>query len=361
MTRNVLHVVRSLEIGGAERVVTLLANNVDPDRFTSFVACVASGGQLAASLRDRERLFVIGNQGRIGYESLRSVIRLVQRHNIDLVHSHDPTGLLHGTVAARLCRVPVVHTKHGFEEPHREKLPIRAAVRASARTASSYVCVSDELRYRMKDELKLSDRRARRIYNGIEAPSAAVERRHNPDGAVRIGYVGRLTSVKNHELLIRAFAQVAAQRPQCTLEFVGGGDSETSLRQLVEQLSLEDRVVFHGFQVDVSPFFDRLDVFALTSFYEGLSMSLLEAISRGKPSIVSAVGGNTEVITDEVNGFVFESDNQAELATKLLYTVDNIDSSHLGRVRKNAQESFERRFTIQAMVEQYEALYSSLL
>lgn len=361
MKSRILYLTRSLEIGGLERVITLLANNLDKEHFEPYICCIAVAGEMAEALEQKDRLFVIGNTGRINIHSLRYISRLIKEHSINLVHSHDLAGLLYGYPAARLRRIPIIFTKHGYSGIDQERKSIAWIAKRFSRSTSEYVCVSGELRTRMRRKIGLSDDKTTVIYNGIEPPSererpGSGNRRNNEETV--IGCVGRLTSVKNYELLIRAFNELRDRYPRCRLEIVGGGESEKELKDLVDRLSLSDRVILHGYKLDVSRYYDRFDIFALTSFYEGLSMSLLEAISRGKPCIVSNVGGNTEIIENGINGFVFESENRGDLISRLSDAIDNLDSEQMEAIRRNALDTFQKKFSVRTMVERHEELYS---
>ena len=361
MKSRILYLVRTLEFGGLERVVTLLANNLDKERFEPYICCIAVAGELADTLECKDRLFVIGNTGRVNIHSLRYMVRLIKEHSIDLIHSHELSGLLYGYAAARLTRIPIIHTKHGYSGIDQEKKLIAWIGKRLSRSVSEYVCVSGELKTRMKRIIGLSDDKTTVIYNGIEPPpesekTAAGKNGH--DKITVIGCVGRLAWVKNYELLIRAFHEVRDKYPRCQLEIVGDGEIEKELRDLVDRLSLSDRVILHGYKLDVASYYARFDIFVLPSFYEGLSMSLLEAISRGMPCIVSDVGGNTEIIENSINGFVFESDNKDELISRLSDAIDNLGSEQMETIRKNALDTFQKKFSVSMMVEKHEELYS---
>ena len=357
MKSRILYLVRSLQIGGLERVITLLANNLDKERFEPYVCCIAVDGELAKELEQQNRLFIIGNTGRINIQTFRYISRLIKKHSIDLVHSHDLAGLLYGYPAAKTRRIPIVFTKHGYTGIDQERKSIAWIAKRFSRSASEYICVSGELKTRMKEKIGLRDDKTTVIYNGIEPPPAPEDHAGNNEETV-IGCVGRLAGVKNYELLIHAFNELRDRYPRSRLEIVGGGESEKKLKELVDRLSLSDRVILHGFKLDVSSYYDRFDIFAVTSFYEGLSMSLLEAISRGKPCIVSNVGGNTEIIENGVNGFVFESENRKDLISRLSEAIDDLDSERMETIRRNALDTFRKNFAVRIMVERHEELYS---
>jgi glycosyltransferase involved in cell wall biosynthesis len=306
-------------------------------------------------------LFVIGNTGRINVHSIKFIFQLIKKHSIDIVHSHEAAALLYGFPAAKLGNIPIIHTKHGYGNIHQNSKIIEWLVRWFSRSVSEYICVSRELKRRMETELGVNNKRISVIYNGTETFPEIGKGYVTDNREIIIGSVGRLEKVKNYNLLISAFNEIQKKHPNCRLEIVGGGECETELRNLIEQMLLSDKVKLHGYQLDVNKYLDRFDIYALTSIYEGLSISLLEAFSKGKPCVVSDVGGNTEIIEDGKNGFVFKSGNKNQLISKLSSAINGLDSQWMKAIRRNALETFKAKFTIQTMVEKHEELYKSVL
>lgn len=361
MKKKILYLARSLEIGGLERVIVLLSNNIDRERFTPYICCIARAGDMAEALDPSTGLFVIGNEGRINLHGFRYIRDLIRKENIDLVHSHELSALLYGLPCAKLSHIPIIHTKHGYGGIRQEKRHVGFIGKLFSRSVTEYVCVSSELQSRMKEEIGIRESKTSVIYNGIEEPPVPEGVESDGNDAIVIGSVGRLNRVKNYGLLIRAFSEVLKRYPEVRLEFVGGGAAEGELKELAGRLSLSEKVVFHGYRNDVGGFFDRFDIFALTSIYEGLSISLLEAVSRSKICVVSDVGGNTEIIEDGINGLVFESGDIDGLVSRLSEAIEGFSTDRMEMLRNKARRTFEDRFSIEKMIDNYEKLYEKHL
>jgi len=356
MKKRILYLAKSLEIGGLERVIVLLNNNLDSERFEPYICCVSTAGELSKALNSRKRLFVMGNTGRINLGGFRYILNLIREKSIDLVHSHELAALLYGLPCAKIAGVPIIHTKHGYGGIIQERRSVGMIGKWFSRSVSEYVCVSKELRKRMMSEIGISEEKISVIYNGIVPPESSKGRSRTGEEIV-IGSVGRLNRVKNYPLLIRAFDEIQRRYPQCRLEIVGGGKMENELEELVKRMSLSDKVRIHGYQLDVSSFLRGFDIFALTSIYEGLSMSLLEAISIGLPCVVSDVGGNTEIIRNGINGFVFRSEDLHDLTGGLSEVIENLESREMENIRRNARETFQAEFSVEKMIEKHQDMY----
>lgn len=360
MEKKILYLTRSLEIGGLERVIVLLANHLDRERFIPYVCCISKAGALAPTLNPRIQLFIMGDAGRINIGGYRKISRLVKEHSIDLIHSHELAALLYGVPVAKLYHIPIIHTKHGYK-PNQENKIIRLLEKLFSRAVTQYVCVSEELKPKIKNILKIREETLSVIYNGIESPNDIKSGPKSSNSEIIIGSVGRLNEAKNYSLLVDSFNEIQKKYPHCRLEIVGGGECEENLNTLVERLSLSKKVTIHGFKLDVEKYIERFDIFVLPSIREGLPISLLEAISRRKICIVSNAGGNTEIIKDGINGFIFESKNKRGLVKKLSKVIEGLGSRESKRIQDNAWDTFQRKFSLNTMINNYQNLYEKYI
>ncbi len=360
MKQRILHVVYSLEIGGLERVVITLANRIDKKLYETSICCITCEGELSTYLDDRSRLTVIGHEGRVNIRSLWRVCRTAQKNGIDLIHSHNLPGMLYGFPAARLCGIPIVHTQHG--RTLREESALSNAIeKILSRSVTRYVCVSGQLRGDVRSGVGVDEKKLAVIYNGIEvAGGGALPSVSAGNGGV-IGSVGRLTPIKNYELLIRAFSPIHARFPRWRLELVGGGESYDGIARLAEELSISRSAVLHGYKLDVAKYLGAFDIFVLPSFSEGHSISLLEALSLEKVCIVSRVGGNPEIIEEGVNGFLFDPHRLDELVEKITYVIERVDSPEIRKIRKKGRETVLSKFSSDTMLAMYDRLYRKVL
>ncbi|GAB5415421.1 MAG: hypothetical protein Cons2KO_30240 [Congregibacter sp.] len=161
--------------------------------------------------------------------------------------------------------------------------------------------------------------------------------------------------IKNHAMMLRAFKTVLETTPDARLLLVGDGEERARIASLISHLGIADRVVMPGFIPDPSVWLDAMDLYLLSSFSEGTSMTLLEATSLGKPCIVTDVGGNPEVISDGESGFCVPSDDIYSFAQAIVTLLN--DKPRLIEMGERAGASFQTRFHSQIMLEQYHQLY----
>ena len=159
--------------------------------------------------------------------------------------------------------------------------------------------------------------------------------------------------------MINAFAQVFKDNPHARLLLVGDGDERSAMETLVSELNLKDAVIFTGFQTDTKKYMSLIDVYVLSSFSEGTSMTLLEAMSFSTCCIVTAVGGNVEIIKDRQNGFVVESDNTQQLVDTMQSLTDDKNTRH--KMGNEAKKTFDLKFDLNRMVQNYKELYLDIV
>jgi glycosyltransferase involved in cell wall biosynthesis len=137
-----------------------------------------------------------------------------------------------------------------------------------------------------------------------------------------IGAVGRLVDFKNYPLLIKSFSQIAPRYPQAQLMIVGSGPEETALRQLTQDLALTERVTFIVGQ-QAMPYYQFFDCYVQPSFYEGLSIAVLEALCFSLPVIVTSQDGQHDIITNNQNGLIIPSNDLNALTQALIKLIEN--------------------------------------
>lgn len=350
-------VVYSLNIGGLERVVVDLANSLDPELYLPYIICISEAGDFSEDFIYPDNLFVIGNKGRINFKSVRKLYKLLKEQNIDLVHTHNRAGLLYSFVGSKLCRLPIIHTNHGFGISLEKRKLLNYIDKWMSKRVNRYVCVSEKLRIDVIKKYAVSNDTIDVILNGIKIPDDFDYTSTDDTRGILIGSIGSLEWIKNYRFVLETFSEIAARFPDCNLELIGDGDEYSNLLELRNELSLQEKVLFRGSVQNVKEHLKNFDVFILASFSEGTSISILEALRAKKVCVASAVGGNPNIIQNKVNGFLFKSNDKEDFLEKLSYVINNLDTEEMNHIRERAQETVVEKFSLSAMVEAYSKLY----
>jgi L-malate glycosyltransferase len=343
--------------GGAERMLILLAEAMRRRGHHVIPVGPAEGtGWLAAQFRVRgfePEVFRLRHP--VDPLCVMGIARLLERHRVDVAHSHEFSMAVYGAAAARMTGVPHLITMHGgvyFGLRRRRRAALRWAVRASNRI----VAVSDATREDLRRMLRVPKIEVDVVLNGVPEQGGNREQVRRelglPDHELMLLTVGNLYRVKGHDLLIEALAAVP-QTPPWRLVIAGQGEEESNLRRLVREKGIGDRVSFLGFRDDVPDLLAAADVYLMPSRSEGLPLALLEAMFAGRPIMASAVGGIPDALGQA--GVLVQPEDAEALAVALReFLADEQRRMALGAA---AARRAAERFGVEAMADAYEDRY----
>lgn len=370
----ILHLVRSLDIGGLETVVCGLIAQSGARSLESHLGCLYAPGVQAASAGAAG--IWIGNLEYNGFwHTLNSLRRYIRKHRIEIIHSHNPQPHLFAVIVSLLTGISVVHTKHGRNYPknrHRVWLNRQlslfskkvVAVSADAADVALHIeKVPPSKVVVIRNGIGVARFNHRKYENGYEQPLQLSNFNPQPS-LLTIGTMGRLSKEKNYSMLIRAFASICNElatvhSPQSPanlkLLFVGDGPERDVLEKESEGLNVE----FVGMQDHVEDWLKLIDVFCLSSVTEGTSMTLLEAGASGLPSVVTNVGGNSEVVLDGKTGFVVTSGDENEFIIALTKLIE--DAALRRQFGLAAKDRIVEFYSVESMMSQYINVYRAIL
>lgn len=360
----VLHVVHSLNVGGAEKLVFDLARRTDSSRFAVSVACLDAAGSLAPALAAQGiPVTVLERKPGIDRRLPLRIARLARRLGAHVLHTHQYTPYFYGVLGGRLAGCRVLFTEHGRHFPDVRK-PRRALANALlVRGTQAVVAVSGFTRQALISNDGFPGDRVQVLYNGVEvegreplpAPSDVRASLGVPSDVPLLGLCARLSPEKNIPLLLEALSRVRQVLPETRLFIAGDGPARPEIEAACTRLGLGDAVQLLGFRNDVPALLSAADVFTLPSLTEGTSVTLLEAMLAGKPSVATRVGGNPEILVDGVTGTLVDSGDVAAFSRAIL---EVLQSPALAATYGTAAAARVReRFTFEEMVRGYEALY----
>ena len=319
MTRRVLFVIPSLRLGGAERVVTLLAKHLPRDRFEVHVALVEKAGEFLAELPADVQVHDLG-AGRVR-RAVWPLVALIRRLRPDVVVPN--LGYLNlALLAARVALppsarvVPIEHTTLSGEVATQSHPALwRLAYRVLYPRADRIVACSHAIADDLVSVFGITPSRLRMLRNPIDEPriAAALAAAVSPfqGEGPHVLAVGRLAHVKGYDRLIDAFAGVASGIPTAELWLLGDGPEREDLLRRVREHGLESRVHFAGFKADPYPWMRFSDVFVQSSRREGLPVAVLEAAACGARLVAFDCPGGTREILSAIPGAQLVPDGDA--------------------------------------------------
>ena len=371
MSVAVLHVcdkfgVRGSSIHGVSRLFSWWFPRYDRARFEVF---------LCGLKREEPATRWLGEQGIPVHQLGRSrfdpriaadLRALARRLGARILHVHGYAAADFGRIAARLAGCRLVLHEH-FADP---RMPAYQGVadRLLAPLTDAAIAVSRSTREFLVARRHVPAGRVRLIWNGAPLDEFAPVARERAlrvrrelgvaDDARLVGTIGRLNTQKGHRYLLDAAARVAGRLPDTRFLIAGDGDLLEDLRRQAEGLGLGARVVFAGHRTDVPDLLGALDVFCLSSLYEGTPLALFEAMAAGKAIVSTNVDGCREVLEDAASGVLVPAADAAALA-EALERVLSSDEERAALAARALEAS--RRYDVRACVDQMQQLYDELL
>jgi glycosyltransferase involved in cell wall biosynthesis len=361
----ILHV---MQVAGAEVLVAETIRRLGP-RIDPVILCLDSIGQLGQRLQDEGvQVVAYGRKAGMDLGVSRRMARDIRARRLQVLHAHQYTPFFYAGLAARLCRPRprVIFTEHGRHYPDvvsGKRRLVNRLVLAHLADRVNAVCEFSARSLAEKDGFRRD--RIEVIPNGIDLPKYAAEtdipaarRRLGLDPSRKyIACVARFHPVKDHRTLLQAFATIAASRPDTDLLLVGDGVLRLDLEQLAGQLGLNNRVHFLGVRDDVADILRVVDVFTLTSVSEAASITLLEAMAAARPVVVTAVGGNPELVRDGLDGLLAPRGDAGAIAAALLRVLG--DDGLARRLGSSGARRVAETYLLDRTVERYYALYAA--
>jgi glycosyltransferase involved in cell wall biosynthesis len=176
-----------------------------------------------------------------------------------------------------------------------------------------------------------------------------------PDNVPVLGVVGRLEAQKGHRFLVEALPQVLAEFPDACVLLVGEGSLRPALEAQASTLGIRDRLIFAGFQHDVSVYLNAMDVVVLPSLYEGMPLAAIEAAAMAKPMVATSVDGTTEVIQHGSTGLLVPPAAPGPLARAILTLLQQPELAR--QYGQAARRQALHRFDLRRQVGETERLY----
>jgi glycosyltransferase involved in cell wall biosynthesis len=362
MPLRIMQLVLGLSPGGTERLVIEICRRLSGVGEV-MVCCLDDPGEWAPELTGAGiRVTSLGRAGGFEPSLARRIARLVDHERIGMIHCHHYSPYVYGALATILRpSVGLVFTEHGRlsdAPPSRKRRLVNPWL---SRLPGAVCAVSADLKKYLVQSGFPEDR-VEVVYNGIadvapvpQASRAALRAELDvPADAFLVMSIGRLDPVKNLSLLLRAFAVALAGDPRLSLAIIGDGPERAALEAQARELGLEGRVAFAGYRRDAARFLAAADLYVSSSTYEGVSLTILEAMAAGVPVVATEVGGNPEVVVHGETGLLVPG-----LCAPLSCAItglarDEIRRRHFGDA---ARTRVVRHFSIDRMVGRYAELY----
>lgn len=364
MAIQVLHIIKSLGRGGAERLLpeTIAVHNASAFKFhviyflpwkNQMVADLEQAGATVTCLRANNNAELL--------LQVRKLANYIRKHNIQIVHAHLPWAGIVARMAGKIAGVPVIYTEHNkWERYNKGTFYLNKLTFPWQKTV---VAVSKDVADSIKKYYKAILPHVQVISNGVNTEtfvktgSQAVRTQLGiPATAKVVGIVSVFRVQKRLHIWLEIAKKLHEKDENLHFIVVGAGPLEQELLQLQQQLQQKKYVHFVGLQTEVKPYYEAMDVFMMTSEFEGLPIALLEAMSMQVFPICTTAGGIGEVLTSSEVGFTVPTTEPYDLAP-LVSQFFSLRTERQQQLKQAARNHVIQQNSMNTMVQQLEDLY----
>ncbi|MEI7750661.1 MAG: glycosyltransferase family 4 protein [Candidatus Omnitrophota bacterium] len=372
---NVLYVITQLELGGAQKQLLSLIRQIDRDRYNVFLFTALEGLLIEEALSMSDLTLYRSKHLKRSLDPLKDflamieIVRFIKKNKIAIIHTHSSKAGILGRWAGAWAKAKVIiHTVHGwsfndFQNPFVRKL-YQGLERLSAKFTDKIVVVSNHDRQKGLDAKIGSDRQYALVRYGIDRAQfgmrdASIRKELGiSEDALVVGTIACFKPQKALEDFVKLASLATQVLPQAIFLVVGDGVLRKKIEQLIVKFKLGSQFILAGWRRDIPRVLSAMDVFVLTSLWEGLPIAVLEAMVSQVPVVATHTGGISEVIADGKSGFLVPCHDMPSMLKKI--GVLSRDALVKSRIIQGAKQCVDEKFDIGTLVRAHEDLYQKL-
>lgn len=354
--QNILFFARTMKLGGTENVVLQLCEIFKPI-VNNVVVCSCGGVNV-------EKLAIMGikhyeipdiedKKPHTMIKIAKTVKRIVKQENISIIHTHHRMAAFYISFLCLYKQCKFINTSHNTFKNKRKLTQI-------AYKHGSLIACGEMVKKNLVHDFGLPEMQVTVIHNAVKAYDGNtaldpfIKKLRDQEYFV-IGNIGRLSEQKGMKYFIKAIPDIIEKHPQARFIIVGSGEDEQSLKELAEKLNLNLYLSFLGYRDNIQSLMSQLDLIVLSSLWEGLPLTPIEAYSVGKTIVATAVDGTTEIVRDSIDGFLIAPRNSKAIVEKVCYLIEK--SEKRSEFEKKALERYKEEFSFDKLANSYINFY----
>lgn len=350
--QNILFFTRTMRLGGTENVILQLCEVFKP-HVNNLVVCSCGGVNVekleTMGIKHYEILDIENKAPIVVLKTAKQLIDIVKKEKITVIHTHHRMAAFYVSILGLYKKCYFFNTSHNtFSD---RKMFTQFAYRHAR-----LIACGEKVRQNLIKVFAMPESQVGVIHNAVKPfhgdtqvdPVIQSLREH---GCFIVGNVGRLSKQKGFEYYIRAVPYVLERHPEARFLIIGAGEDEKTLRTQVQDAGLSEAIIFLGYRSDIQNVMSQLELIVLSSLWEGLPLTPIEAFSVGKTVIGTNVDGTPELIENEVNGIIVEAKNEKQLATKINWMIEHPTERH--NMEKEAKKRYESEFSFETFADKY--------
>lgn len=358
--QNVLLFSRSTQHGGTENVIVQLCEILKPE-VNRVVVCTADGfnTELLKNLEVKHCAIpdINSKRPRNILQVARTVRKIVADENITVIHTHHRMAAFYIAMLGLYKKCIFINTSHNTFYNK------KALTRFAYKHANMIAC-GNMVKKNLVDYFGLPEQRVAVVYNAAkefsgEIVSEPIIKRLHDCGCFVVGNVGRISEQKGMRYFIQAIPHVLQRHPEARFIVIGDGEEKEDIKRMVADKDLQDAVVFAGYRSDIQNLMAQLDLVVLSSLWEGLPLTPIEAFSVGRTVVATAVDGTVEIIEDKKSGLLVLPKRSDQIAKKVNWLIEHPEEKR--KMELEARRRFQTEFSFDIFKKRYLECYKKAM
>jgi sugar transferase (PEP-CTERM/EpsH1 system associated) len=371
----IAHVIYRLQVGGLENGLVNLINNMPDDKYRHIIICVKEYTDFKDRIKRKDvEFYALNKKSGNDIGAHYRLWKILRKIRPTIMHTRN-IGTIEYCITGKLAGVKYcVHGEHGrdmtdIDGTNNRYMYLRKFM---SPFINRFIALSRDLEQWLIKEVKIPEHKVIQLYNGVDtnkfSPAKNMDRRafeshHVAVEDIRIGTVGRFSEEKDQMTLVKAFISLLGRddlsEVNIKLVLIGDGPLKTKLKEQLEASMALEMTEMPGECNDIPEKLRGLNIFVLPSLGEGISNTILEAMSSGLPVVATNVGGNPELVVNDETGYLVKSNNPDAIAEKLIFYIKN--PQLLVKHGINSRRRAVGTFGMKKMVENYIGVYDALV
>ncbi len=307
----IVQVMPEFGLAGAERMAESLTLQLKKEGYeVEVVSLYDYHSDITENLeRNGVKIHYFGKKKGMDLSMFLKLLKLFRQLRPDVVHTHRYVSQYTMPICI-LTGVPVrVHTVHSLAEKEKiAKKPQKIFYRCFRLQP---VSINEAVKESISRQYNIKTDRIPMVYNGVDIKNYIKKDTYTFKRKFRVVHIGRFTLAKNHIEMIHAFKTLHSKHPETELHLYGTGELKENAVAEINKLGLQAFVILHGVVNNINEIMHKYDMFMLPSIYEGMPITIIEAMASGMPILATNVGGIPNIITDEYNGILVNTDSES--------------------------------------------------